>query len=187
MSLIIIEGDNGSGKDTIAGLFEKQGCFIPTYENEARKKEQNAKTLKGISRIEAFLEYNKFCGDLAVKHEKALIVRYWTSTLAASYADGVFTLPEAIQKAQDVFETLPRHDFILCLKCDFVKRVTRIQDRFAAGGSADDDITIERDKRYQEILTEFKAFVPHWIQIDTSDKKPDELFEQILNTIGRTI
>jgi thymidylate kinase len=187
MGLIILEGDNGAGKDTIAGLFEKEGYFIPTYEQEARIKEQNAKTLKGISRISAFLEYNKFCGDLSMHHKNSLIVRYWTSTIAASYADGVLTMAEAIKKAHDVYDTLPQHDFIICLKCEYYKRINRIQNRRSAGGSVDDNITIERDNKYQEIQKEFESFVPHWVKIDTSDKRPEVLFEQILNIIGKKL
>jgi thymidylate kinase len=183
MSLLIIEGDNGSGKDTIAGLFENQGFFIPTYTKEARKKEQNAKILKGLERINAFLEYNQFCCALAMKHEKALIVRCWISTVAASYADDIFTLPEAIQKAHEIYNILPHHDFIICLKCNYKKRVARIQDRLAAGGSADDDISIERDKKYQQILGEIENFTPYWIQIEASDKTPEKIFAQIQDNI----
>jgi thymidylate kinase len=176
MSFIVIEGDNASGKTTLVDYFRKNGFEIPTLLPETVEREKAAKLLSGFDRVEAFIAYNAFCADLSCKAENSLLVRYWISTVAASYADDIFSFDDALKKASELYEHLIKPDFVFCLKCPYDVRVDRINDRKTMTGDTSDNISKERDEKYQRILSEIKKFVKDWYEIDTVANTPEQVF-----------
>jgi thymidylate kinase len=187
LALIVIEGDNGTGKDTIAQKFQDNGVFIPTYTAGAKEREKFAKGKTGIERINAFIEYNAFCGNLGIQYSTSLIIRYWISTVAAAYADGVFSLDEAIGKSIELYNKLPVPDFVFCLKCDYTDRVSRIKIRSVATQDTSDDTTSERNTKYQKILGKLENVVANWYTIDTTKNTPERIFQHLLDITNFSI
>ena len=81
--------------------------------------------------------------------------------------------------------TLVRPDYIFRLKCDFRKRIDRIEKRTAA--DKNDDITVERDRRYSLILDHLQERIGIITEITTDDISPDNVVGKILNCIGEVI
>jgi thymidylate kinase len=187
MALIIIEGDNGTGKTTIGQKFSEKEYFVVTDDATAKECETSAKTFQIGSRVrfDAFVKYNDFCGKLAKEHNNSLIVRYWISTVAAGYADGCFSMPEALMIATNLYKKLPEPDYVFRLKCDYGVRISRINARNSIVPDATDDITIERDKKYQEILDELEKIVNNWFTINTADQSPEQIFEVMIGIIKK--
>jgi broad-specificity NMP kinase len=94
MAVVLIEGDNGTGKTTISQKFSENGFYVVTDEPAIKELEKQAKTFDVGSkeRIDAFIAYNRYCGNEALKYKNSLIVRYWISTVSAVSADGLFSL-----------------------------------------------------------------------------------------------
>lgn len=176
MSFIVIEGDNASGKTTLVEYFQKSGFIIPTIMPETVSREKTAKLLVGIDRVNSFIEYNAFCGDLSREFENSLLVRYWISTVAAAYADNVFPLDTAMQKAIELYENLRKPDFVFCLKCSYDIRLGRINERKSLTGDTSDNVSKERDEKYQYILSEIRKLVKNWHDIDTVANEPEQVF-----------
>jgi len=180
--LVVIEGDNASGKTTLAECFQRSGYTIPTLEPDILKLEKAAKSEIGVRRVNAFLAYNSICGNISRKRENSLIIRYWVSTIAASYADNIFSLKQAMDKAVDLNNKLPSPDFVFCLKCQYDIRVKRIENRKKETGDTSDNTSQERDKKYQQILGELEVLVKNWHNIDTVANEPNLIFS-IMNKI----
>jgi len=176
VSFIVIEGDNASGKTTLIDFFQKSGYTIPTIMPEVIAREKAAKLLSGIDRVNSFIAYNTFCGDLSRKFEDSLLVRYWISTVAAAYADDVFPLDIAMQKAGELYENQRKPDFVFCLKCSYDVRLDRINERKSFTGDSSDNGSKERDEKYQYILSEIKKLVKNWHNIDTVTNAPEQVF-----------
>jgi thymidylate kinase len=176
VSFIVIEGDNASGKTTLVEYFQKSGFEIPTITPEAIAREKAAKLLSGIDRINAFIAYNTFCGALSRNFENSLLVRYWISTVAAAYADDLFPLDIAMRKAAELYENQRKPDFIFCLKCPYDARIDRINERKRITGDISDNVSKERDVKYQHILSDIKKSVKNWYDIDTTTNAPEQVF-----------
>ena len=89
-NFVVIEGDNGSGKTTLANLAKHRGFTITSEDEELITMEREAKQLEGDERIKLFYKYNMRTAQKAITtYNETIVVRYWTSTFAASYADGV--------------------------------------------------------------------------------------------------
>lgn len=97
---ILIEGDNGAGKDSLAKRIEKKGFKIVTYFDEVKAAELKARNKTGEERVLSFMQYNKLCGEHVDSLKKpCILIRYWVSTLAAAYADSIIDLGELEKKA----------------------------------------------------------------------------------------
>jgi len=113
---IAIEGDNGAGKDTLAKHFERDGWNVVTYRPAVAQSFKEAASLEGAERVESFVGYNRLCGELASNEvSPCLLIRYWPSTLAAAYADGIWDDARAKLEAERLRSRLPLPDRILYL------------------------------------------------------------------------
>ena len=185
---IVIEGDNGTGKTTVSHILnEKYNFKFITEHKEILQLEIQSKCfdIGSIARFKAFVNYNRICGKQAEKCDRALLARYWISTVSAAYADKLFNIDEAHEKADELMNTLVRPDYIFRLKCDFRKRIDRIEKRTAA--DKNDDITVERDRRYSLILDHLQERIGIITEITTDDISPDNVVGKILNCIGEVI
>lgn len=192
--LVVIEGDNGTGKDTLAKRLNEclkeracDSCII-TYEDEVRKMEKQAKEMVGLERICAFFRYNEFCGNISKTNGRgiSLLVRYWPSTVAASYADDVFPLSEIKKKIKQYnVGNMPAPDIVFCLCCDMQERKERILKRMEEIGDASDDLSIKRNKKYRVILSKIEKFVKNWHNIDVTFKTEEEVFNEAYEILTR--
>jgi thymidylate kinase len=174
---IVIEGDNGTGKDTLAKFFQADGFTVITWDPAIKEREKKARAFTGLENTNAFLDYTKECAALALKYENALVIRSWISTISAAYADGKFGLDEAMGKAVSLLGGYPLPDYILFMVCDFEVRIDRINKRQA---DSSDDRTIERSRRYQEISDKLAELMPNWYTVNTiengENKNPEEIY-----------
>ncbi|MBR0428352.1 MAG: AAA family ATPase [Clostridia bacterium] len=179
MSFFAIEGDNGTGKDTLAIKLQKNfGFRIVTNEEDIVQLNKEAKKYDGKKRVKKFLEYGRICSE-RVKDSKqdAILVRYWISTLAAAYADKIFSYEDVCRIQDEFCSKFYKPDGIICLSCDFEKRVDRIEKRKAEGF---DDVTKGRNDRYKWFLNKMQDRTDiKWINIDTSEKDENEVFEEV--------
>ena len=179
MSFFVIEGDNGTGKDTLAlKLQKKYGFRIITNEEDIVELNKDAKKFDGKQRVKKFLEYGAICSN-RVKNssQNSILVRYWISTLAAAYADKIFSYEDVCKIQDEICSMFYKPDGIICLSCDFEKRIDRIERRKSDDF---DDITIERYHRYKCFLDKIQSKIDiDWVNIDTSDKDVDQVFDEV--------
>lgn len=183
MSFIVIEGDNGTGKDTLALKMQNQlGYRVLTNEYSIKQLNKKAKEYEGEERIKRFLNYGKICSDIAKSSNKnSIIVRYWISTLAAAYADNILTFKEIKRMEKEICSKFYIPDFIICLWCEYNTRIKRIKKRNAPDF---DDITKARNEKYEWFLKQFeKTTKTKWINIDTTGKCKDEVLKEVLKKI----
>jgi dTMP kinase len=179
MSFVVIEGDNGTGKDTLAlNIRDKLGYRIIMNESDVKKLNKKAKQYEGKERIEKFLDYGKFCSDIVNEtRENVILVRYWISTLAAAYADNIYTYEQTCKLENNICSKFCKPDIIICLWCDFETRVKRIETRKSLDF---DDTTRKRNEKYKWFLNKCEAKTNiKWINIDTTNKSRDEIFEEV--------
>lgn len=183
---IVIEGDNGSGKTTIAENIMKLGYFFVTEDDKAKITEIEAKKLEKGSqeRYEAFLAYNELCGSYATKVDNILLVRYWISTVSAAYADGLYTLEEALKEAEEKERLMPRPDYVFRLYCDYEERISRVKKRNVKIDNCSDDISRERDEKYREILDVLERKLNYMYMIDVTNMSPEKIVEKMFLFIG---
>lgn len=117
MRFIVIEGDNGTGKDTLAlKIQDKLGYRVITNESKIKEFNKEAKSYKGKERVKKFLEYGKFCSNIVEKsNENVILVRYWLSTLAAAYADNIYTYEQTCKLENNICSKFYKPDLIICL------------------------------------------------------------------------
>lgn len=142
-------------------------CITENGAAKAQEQAAKKLSRTSLERYQAFLRYNQFCGSLVAQYlqqcqvaqqsngdlsklwklcelygscvqGKALLVRYWVSTVSSAYADGILTLEQALQEAEVLEHSMPQPDLLIRLHCDFERRVARIERRQGAGvaGSA---------------------------------------------------
>lgn len=184
MSFIVIEGDNGTGKDTLAlNIQDNMGYKIITNEPKIKELNRKAKEHFGEERVKRFLEYGKACSNIANNTtENHIIVRYWISTLAAAYADNIYTYKQTLDAEKIYCSELCKPDAIICLWCDYKERTKRIKTR----NSKDfDDITKQRNEKYRFFLKIFETRTNiKWINIDTTNKTRNEVFKEAYKYIS---
>lgn len=180
---VVIEGDNGTGKTTLGELLEDAGFEFVSKKCEARTLEAEAKKYPcdSLQRYEAFMKYNKFCGGCAAESRRAVVVRYWFSTLAAAFADGLFEFDYAVKISESLYSSMPKPDYVFRLYCDYSVRTSRISRRNSKGG---DDISQERDRKYILISNALGYNIPGWYTIDTTNLTPSQTFTKIKMIIG---
>lgn len=179
MSFFVIEGDNGTGKDTLAlKLQKKYGFRIITNEEDIVQLNRDAKKYNGKQRVKKFLEYGAICSKkVRNSDQNSILVRYWISTLAAAYADKIFTYEDVCKIQDEICSGFYKPDGIICLSCDFEKRIDRIERRKSDDF---DDITIERNQRYRWFLDKIQRRINiDWVNIDTSDKDAEHVFQEV--------
>ena len=188
MFFFVIEGDNGTGKDTVASKFIKDGFEIITYDKKIRTMEKIAKKEVGKNRVLKFMAYNKAESDLIKEkrnYKNVLLIRYFVSTLAAGYADGIFTYKDTIDILKNTYPKFEKPDAIIRLKCDYQERVNRIGNR---NSKEYDDKTYRRNVRYRWITDKIKENIDvNWIDIDTSNKSIAQIYTEINNGINDII
>ena len=185
---IVIEGDNGVGKTTVSHILsEKHGFEFITEHKEILELEEQSKhfDIGSPSRFNAFLEYNRICGKHTEKYKRALLARYWISTVSAAYADKLFEIEQALEMADKLFDTLVRPDFVFRLKCKFDTRINRIEKRAFADET--DDITAERNRQYSFFLDCLKERTGIITEIVTDEISPEIVAKTILDYIGEEI
>ncbi len=185
---IVIEGDNGTGKTTVSHILsERYGFEFITEHKEILTLEEQSKRfdIGSLSRFKAFLEYNRICGEQTEKYNKALLARYWISTVSAAYADNLFEIEQALEMADKLFDTLVRPDFVFRLKCKFDTRINRIEKRAFADEA--DDITAERNRQYSFFLDCLKERTGIITEIVTDEISPEIVAKTILDYIGEEI
>ncbi len=183
---LVIEGDNGTGKDTLAQKLEKYGFKILTYEERVKEFEKVARKGTGEDKIKKFLDYGKLCSDFVSeskkRNENVILVRYWISTLAAAYADGVYSYEKISGIIDAIYTKLEKPDMLLRLNCDFNARIQRIQNRKSDNF---DDATKMRAERYEWISKKIKSKTNFkWTEIDTSNKSIEDVCQEALEIIG---
>lgn len=145
---LLIEGDNGTGKDTLAMAFRPQFDII-TYHDEIQQKMDFAKTFKGRIQALKFLDYNISCGRIMEECAKSgidtITIRYWPSTLAAAYADWKLDEPECDTLVDVCMKGFIMPDLVIFLVCDHNERIRRIVLRNSPNF---DDKSAERARRY---------------------------------------
>ena len=177
---IVIEGDNGSGKTTVSRFFRNLGFVIITEIAEIKELEKIGKQNKiGLKkRYETFLQYNKLCGQYSRNYKDSLIVRYWISTIAAAYSDGVLSLDDSIKSVIKVENELERPNCIFRLKCNYEQRLMRIFNR---GSDNKDDTSLERDRKYNLFLDTLDNMTDYMHTIDTTNTSSYNVFKQMIN------
>lgn len=184
MYFFVIEGDNGTGKDSLAQRFQLEGYEIITYDKRIKEMEKTAKSMKGKEKVLNFIAYNKKCGNLAKekrKNHNVMLVRYFISSLAAGYADNIFSYEETMKLLETVYDEFEKPDTIIRLKCNSIERLKRIKQR----NSDDfDDKTIERENKYRWITDKMKEKIDiNWIEINTSNISKEEVYDYTRNLL----
>jgi len=182
MYLVVIEGDNGTGKDTVGEILANEKKYlIINNDDEAVRISKMARQTDRKEQTFGFLKYSETLGKIAERHEKSLIIRYWMSTLAAAYADYILSWDEVIIKAKELLNKLPIPHYVFYLICNFNQRIERINARNA---TSFDDRTPVRSERYAFISQEISKLFEHWYVIDTSNSTPYEVYLEIQRIIG---
>jgi thymidylate kinase len=181
---IVIEGDNGAGKDTLAANLVQYGWRVVSWQTEAKQSEQRARSQSGCERVDAFLSYNALCGSMALDaNYSSLVIRYWPSTLAAAYADHLLDWKEIESKVVYCLSSLPHPALIVYLKCDLQARQKRIAER---GGNLDDTSLDRHDRHYQAIKW-ISRYIKDWVCVDTSSATPEVVAKMFLEIQNRLI
>ena len=129
MKFYVIEGDNGTGKDTLAAKFQNDGFEILTYDKKIKQMEQIAKKKVGEDKVLNFLAYNKACGDLAKERKNennVLLIRYFISSLAAAYADDIFSYQKIVDILDNVYDKFEKPNILIRLKCNKMKELEEL-------------------------------------------------------------
>ena len=185
--LIVIEGDNGTGKTTLGNLLKNYGYNVISEEPEviAMSKEFKKYPAGSIERFNAFVGFNEYCLEKCKNIKNADLIRSWISTVSAAYADGLMTMEDAKKTAEKFLVQYPIPDLIIRLQCEYSVRIQRIKERSLKDNDKSDDITSSRNNKYQEILEIMQSFFPNWINLDSSEKNPDVILKEVLSMINR--
>ena len=173
---ILIEGDNGTGKDTLAKAF-KTPFDIITYRAEIQQKILFARTFKGISQTLHFLNYNAACSRIMSDNAKANInsitIRYWPSTLTAAFADKNLSEVDCDSLVDICISTFTMPDLVVFLECDYNERIHRIALR---NSPIFDDKSIERAERYTYYSNKIMDKLGDTVhKINTTDKSREDV------------
>ncbi len=180
----VIEGDNGAGKDTLADWLVGDGWFLASQASQAAAEGRRANGLSGMNRVNAFLSYNRICGELAAAKSRSFLVRYWPSTLAAAFADGVLNWDEIEPRIDLLLHQFPAPAMVMFLKCELNARRSRVEGRTPVDGAVD-DLSGERDQRYREVIERLSAYprIGMWRTLDTTKLNAEEVREAALSVL----
>ncbi len=191
MNFIVIEGDNGTGKDTLAQGLEPYGFNVLTYHQEAQAaltKARNAVKAGSLGdSITSFLNYNMECSRLVKEYDSRfktnILVRYWPSTLASAFADRGWSLKDVDKTLDNLLPNIAAPLCVIRLTCDMEERVRRIKERNAPGF---DDITVERAQKYDFIFSHIMERTPYdWITIPTTGVSRLQIVQNTLDAVTK--
>jgi len=181
---LVIEGDNGAGKDTLAAQLPPVGFEIINAHAIAQSAEKRARTFSGEDKVSAFLEYNRLCAELVLgARSHAVQIRYWPSTLAAAYADEIMTWEQAQDVASLQAKLSVQPTIILYLECNLDERAKRITMRGPLLNRTD-DVTERRAARHKAAMAAFSKRLNQWRNLDCSTLSPKEVFTQTLEILN---
>ena len=149
---------------------------------KANSAEMKARALNGEERLLSFLEYNRLCGSMAAfANNPSLLVRYWLSTMAAAYADQLWSREKMNEQVIRCIDQFPVPNLIIQIKCELSTRRTRVAMR----GNSGDNMCMERDKNYGWALDEMRKHFPSWESVDTTHLSPPEVFQAVQGILKR--
>jgi len=189
----LIEGDNGTGKDTLRGVFERDGWL---HVNEAGLPSQlikGAREETGKARISRYLEYCLACAAVAENAAgKSVCVRYWPSTASAAFADGLITVDELDSLILDCLQQFPLPDCVIELKCDYKARIGRIEKRKLACQGHVDNLELPRGERFEFAMARISERIPvPWLVVDNTKLDAEAQYtlvrEWLTNSFGEEI
>lgn len=182
----VIEGDNGSGKDTVADRLIDDRWFLASRLPQVVDEKERASRLAGVDRVNAFLSYNKMCADLIAAHaSRSFLVRYWPSTIAAAFADAIFEWDEIAGRVANILRDLPAPSLILFLECNLNGRRNRVQQRVPLPGAVD-DLSEHRDRRYREAIKRIANYpgVGNWKTLDTTHLGIEQVYQAVQSLLS---
>ena len=183
---LVIEGDNGSGKDTLANQLGICGFEVINSFPLARSREQRARIRSDAARVTAFLEYNRTCAELAGSIARAVQIRYWPSTLAAAYADEIMTWEQIQAAAARQSASALQPNMFLYLECSHEVRAKRITDRGAQLGKID-SLSLRRAARHKSAMTYFSMQLDKWFNLDSTHLTPKEVLTEAIKIMKNQI
>lgn len=181
---LVLEGDNGSGKSTVAALLGAAGLYIVSNDPTLKDAETQAKKLRDRTRMRAFYAYNRQTATLARSYgTECVVVRYWPSTLAAAFADGIIGDDELARQCQENIRDFPEPAVFVYLKCGHAERTRRIAARDAPG--AFDDCSLSRARKYEYAIGHmaFAVSTP-WIFLPSDVMQPPCLARRIIGLLS---
>ncbi len=179
MFWLLIEGDNGTGKDTLRAFFERDGWRHSNDNSNAASALEAARRCTGRERIPAYLRYCRACATRENDPDsRTVTVRYWPSTLAGGYADGLINEQELDQLLEQCVRDLPAPDSVIELRCDLGTRVQRIQQRVPDYSGSIDSIDPERARLHRLALERIAArWRRPWLVLETTTMLPNQVFD----------
>lgn len=185
---LLIEGDNGTGKDTLAQGLQNQFDIV-TYRSEIQQKMDYARTFKGRENALKFMECNALSSRFVEENEKngidSIVIRYWPSTIAAAYADRKLSETDCdlLMKMSMSSNAMP--DLLVYLECDHDERVHRIEVRNSPNF---DDKTEERAARYAYYSKKVLDLLGDRIhKVKTSGKSREEVQAEVRSLINQQV
>lgn len=184
--MLVIEGDNGSGKDTLADRLTMDSWQILSRDPDIVREKELASRLRHKEKFEAFLEYNRKCAEKAVGNPRSILIRYWPSTLCGGYADNIVSWEEFQTHVESAFDTLPVPALVLFLKCSLESRRIRVKERGLVLNGID-DLSERRDRRYQKAIewlgkhSNWNA----WKTLDVSDLDREQVYEDTKSMLSK--
>ncbi|XME04044.1 hypothetical protein QYZ88_007665 [Lachnospiraceae bacterium C1.1] len=186
MAFIVIEGDNGTGKDTLAEKLSENGYSIISYLPDVKKYEKLART--SVDKTRAFLDYNNYCGNLAKDNSHSIVVRYWISTLAAAYADHIYEYDKVLKLTDAMKKTMVAPNVVIRVNVESETRLNRIALRNINNPELSDDVTIDRSRRYEWISKEILDRSGYrWREFDNTRISVEKLTSEVLGYINREV
>lgn len=184
MVFVVIEGDNGTGKDTLAKKLAESGYGIISYLPAVKEREKVAR--KSVNKTQAFLDYNNYCGNLVMEdNTPSIVIRYWISTLAAAYADHIYKYDKVIQLTDEMKKTMVVPNVVIRIWVGAETRLNRIASRNANNPELSDDVSIARSQRYEWISKEILNRSGYrWREFDNTSTSVETLASEILEYIN---
>lgn len=181
---LVIEGDNGAGKDTLAAQLATSGFELINAHPSAQSAERRARRMSGGEKIAAFLEYNRTCAGIAQNAGCRVVqIRYWPSTLAAAYADNIMTWEQVQAAATHHAALLMQPTMLLYLECNHEERIKRIAVRGPLPDKSD-DVSAIRAARHKAAMTDFSTRLNHWVNLNCTTLSPKEVFARTIELLS---
>ncbi len=176
MTWLVIEGDNGVGKDTLRALLERAGWLHINALPGPQAALARARSYRDADRIGPYLAFCRECAAEAVRRGAlSVVVRYWPSTAAGAFADELIDEDQFQLLVTRCVEEFPRPDAVVELRCAQRERVQRVLRRSATPAGTD-NLDPARAVRHRWALERIAAQwdVP-WQVVDTTSLDPEQV------------